>query len=126
MQTLTFTAELVIETCWCGMRHAVPRELVEHMRRQHADGETQTGVYCPVGHMWVIAGEGRATRLRRQLDELGAQLTATADQLAAAQREAVRHRKRTAAGVCPACKRSFVQLARHIKNQHPNYEAGES
>ncbi len=35
-----------------------------------------------------------------------------------------RHQKRTKAGVCPCCNRSFVALARHMKTKHPTY-AGE-
>ena len=125
--TFTYAGELVIEVCWCGMRHAVPRELVDHLRQQHKDGRPQTAIHCPLGHTWIIAGEGKAALLRKELDEVEAQLLATQDQLAAAEREAKRQAKRTAAGVCPCCKRSFVQLSRHIKTKHPDYEtAGPS
>jgi hypothetical protein len=30
-----------------------------------------------------------------------------------------RIQKRTAAGVCPCCNRTFQQLARHMKTRHP-------
>lgn len=119
--TLTYTGQLVVTTCWCGMRHAVPQELINHQRKEHNDGRPMTSIYCPLGHSWVLAGDGKAVHLQRQLDETAAQLTATRDQLAAAEREARRHAKRAAAGVCPCCKRSFVQLARHMRGQHPDY-----
>lgn len=44
-----------------------------------------------------------------------------AARLAEAAREAERLRRRTAAGVCPCCNRSFVQLARHMKTKHPDH-----
>lgn len=33
-----------------------------------------------------------------------------------------RLKNRIAAGVCPCCQRTFVNLARHMKGQHPNYK----
>lgn len=120
-ETLTYTGELVVETCWCGISHAVPRQLRDHMNRQHHDGEKQEGIYCPLGHIWVFSGEPRVKVLGRQLAEAEAQLTATRDQLAAAEREQGRERKRAARGVCPCCKRSFVNVARHVHGQHPDY-----
>ena len=46
MNTLSYSAQLVIERCWCGIRHAIPAEL-QQQARDH--GET---VYCPLGHRW--------------------------------------------------------------------------
>lgn len=120
-EVLTYQAELVVETCWCGMRHAVPRELVNHQRHEHEEERPQPSIYCPLGHEWIRRDKSKVSRLREELTEIEAQLMATQDQLAAANREAARQRKRAAAGVCPCCKRSFVQLGRHMKNQHPDY-----
>jgi hypothetical protein len=122
-EKLTYAGELTVQACWCGMRHAVPTELVEHMRYQHDDGREQTAIHCPLGHAWILRGESKAKRLDRELAETKAQLLATRDQLAAAERETKRQAKRASAGVCPCCQRSFVQLARHMKNQHPDYES---
>jgi hypothetical protein len=119
--TLTYTGQLSVEVCWCGIHHAVPTELVEMQRRQFRDGERQTDIYCPLGHMWIRAGEGQAIRLQRALDEAKTQLVATRDQLQAAEREAARQRRRAAKGICPCCKRSFVNVTRHLAGQHPNY-----
>lgn len=115
------TTELVVETCWCGMPHAVPVALVNEQRRQHDDGDTVTGIYCPLGHVWVPSGEPKIKAARVRIAELEASLLATRDQLDTANTEMAKHRKRTANGVCPCCKRSFVQLARHMKSQHPDY-----
>lgn len=115
------TVELVIETCWCGMAHAVPAALVKEQRRQHDDGASVTGIYCPLGHVWVPSGEPKIKAVRERVKELEASLLATRDQLDTATADLAKHRKRTANGVCPCCHRSFAQLARHIRGQHPEY-----
>jgi len=132
--TQTFTGTLaIIECCNChthfGITQAMKTALVE----------TANTFYCPAGHPQHFT-ESEATRLKRQIS----QLTARNDQLdAAVQRE----RERTAAaykreerqrrctiaqkaaktrlknrvmnGVCPCCNRSFLNLQRHMKTQHP-------
>src|SRR6266568_3101123 len=122
--TRTYTETVVLEevTCKsCGITHAVPQRLLE--------GLQQTGgyYYCPNGHRWGW-GESDADRLRQQLKaeqgqrkKVEAQLVAAQDQLQATEREALRHKKRVANGVCPCCQRTFVQLQRHMKTQHPDY-----
>lgn len=136
MSTLTHTTTLVVETCWCGMAHAVPEELVDHQQRQHRDGVQQTGIYCPLGHVWVRSGKGEAERQRERAAQLERNLqvareTAAAERdlredterrLAAQKGATTRAKKRHAAGVCPCCKRSFAQLRRHIASQHPEYD----
>ena len=32
-----------------------------------------------------------------------------------------RQRKRAAAGMCPCCRRTFENVARHMESQHPGY-----
>ena len=48
--TIEFTDKLVVVTCWCGINHAVPEDLRNHQRRQHDNGQSVTGIYCPLGH----------------------------------------------------------------------------
>lgn len=129
MASLTYTTHLVVVTCWCGTPHAVPQTLRDKQERDHRDGCTQTGIYCPLGHSYIIAGEGEAARLERQLKaerERAARLAAQRDQAEASARAhkgaATRARKRAAAAVCPCCKRSFVQLRRHMETKHPDYD----
>lgn len=38
-----------------------------------------------------------------------------------AEAELQRHKTRTQNGVCPCCKRTFKQLAAHMKTKHPHY-----
>lgn len=44
---------------------------------------------------------------------------------AAAKGQVTKLKNRAAAGVCPCCNRTFVQLARHMKTKHPTFKAGE-
>ena len=121
-KTYTETVMLQEVTCKsCGITHAIPVRLIE--------GLLQTGGYyfCPNGHQWGW-GESEAARLKKQLvqeqeqsKQVKTELLRTQDQLEASIRELRRHKKRIANGVCPCCHRSFVQLQRHIKTQHPEY-----
>ncbi len=127
LATLTYSGQLVVCVCWCGMYHAVPEELRAHQLRQHRDGKRQTDIYCPLGHTYTVAGEGEAARLERQLKlarDRAASLAAQRDQAQASANAykgaAARARKRAAAAVCPCCKRSFIQLRRHMESKHPD------
>ena len=60
--TLTYTGELVITTCWCGITMALPGDLYEHA------GRTGAACYCPLGHSW-IRGNNMAKRLKEAEDE---------------------------------------------------------
>jgi DNA repair exonuclease SbcCD ATPase subunit len=111
------------------MRHAIPEELQNFQRRQHANGQRQTDIYCPLGHAYVKAGKGEAEKLRESLErerERAARMAAERDQAQASARSykgvATKARKRAAAAVCPCCNRSFVQLRRHMETQHPDYD----
>lgn len=128
--TITFTGELSIEVCWCGITHAVPKQMVDRMRRQRDNGETQTAAYCPLGHTWILPGESKVEIERRRAENLRAQLTHTRDQLQAEKRshsatrgQLTKTKKRAAASVCPVdgCQRSFVQMERHLRSQHPEF-----
>lgn len=120
--TLTYSGELVVETCWCGIAHAVPRALIDEQNRQHRNGETQLGIFCPLGHTWVHAGKSELEREQERRKALEAQLSTTRDELAATRTELATTKHRVARGVCPCCKRSYVNVARHMAGQHPNYE----
>lgn len=118
-RTISYTEKLVVEVCWCGMHHAVPAGLSQNARTHG------TRVHCPLGHGWSYS-ETDLDRATKQLASRTAQLdqeTARADAaVAKAKRleaEAKRLQKRAAAGVCPCCNRTFQNVARHMKTQHP-------
>lgn len=117
----------------CGVVFGVTEAVMDIRREDHA------WWYCPNGHEWHFGGENTEEKLRRELQEERDRL---ADRLA---REVSRHdqtradrdraegslratkgvvtkiKKRVAAGVCPCCNRSFQDLARHMKGQHPEW-----
>jgi hypothetical protein len=121
MPTITYTARLITDSCWCGIEFAMP----EQLHRQFAEeGKT---VYCPLGHTCVVK-ETETVRLRKQLAAEQSRATALRDQLGAADRtnsalrgQITKAKKRAAGGACPCCNRTFVQLARHMTTKHPDY-----
>lgn len=112
----------------CGVDFAAPARLLKSRREKGGD------FYCPNGHVLVFT-ESEVDRLRKQAKSLEARLTssrdqqrATRDELAAAERlrsalrgVVTRERNRVARGVCPCCSRTFLDLARHMAGQHPEY-----
>lgn len=126
--TLTYTGELIITSCWCGIRVAIPKSLYREARERGHE------VYCPIGHTFVW-NETEADRLRAEVERLANQkrwanerLAAERDlrqhterQLSAQKGATTRAKKRAAAALCPCCNRSFVQLRRHLATKHPDY-----
>jgi hypothetical protein len=122
-RTIEYTQVLETTVCWCGINYAVPANLLRHA---HNDGQT---IYCPLGHS-VHWTETEAMRLKKKLDQaeaLAASRLARIDQErashAATKGQLTKVRKRAANGVCPCCNRSFVNVARHVKTQHPDHIA---
>lgn len=112
----------------CGVTWAMPAPL---RSARLSDGKS---FFCPNGHERVFRDTEEA-RLRRALDaerrarERSEELRKAA--LKEAEHNAIEWRKsktrlrtmreRVKHGVCPCCKRSFVQLARHMATQHPDF-----
>lgn len=120
--------ELVVVRCWCGVQHAVPASLRSLQQRQHLDARPQQEIYCPLGHTHVIAGEGKAAKLERELQRERARHDQTKAERDAAERSRraikgahTRTKNRVAKGICPCCNRHFANLQRHMENQHPDY-----
>lgn len=117
----------------CGGTYAIN----ERYRAQKA--QEGGGWHCPYcqGSWGYFGDHNENARLKRELaaqkkrTEWAEQATKQAQQRAdswklreRAQRAAkTRIKKRVAAGVCPCCTRSFANLARHMKGQHPDYAA---
>lgn len=140
MSTVSVDVNLAIETCYrCGLVFGLPDYMQARCRR---DGAT---FYCPNGHGQVYAepevdrlkqeikkAKQEAARLRGYLDQTEAQLAdeqgsrRLAERRAAAARgQVTKIKKRVANGVCPCCQRTFADLARHMKGQHPDWEQQE-
>lgn len=130
---IEFTDTLVVVTCWCGINHAVPRDLRNFQLRQHRDGQRVTSIFCPLGHSHAPAGKSEAEKLREQKDRLEARHRALADQLEAETRshratkgQLTKVKKRIGKGVCPGCNRHFADVERHMATQHPDLAGGAS
>lgn len=108
----------------CAVWHTVP-EIVHDHHREHGGFH-----HCPNGHSygWKTGAEQRREEeIRRERDRLKQDAARLADEVAAerkraeeAEKRIVQIRRRAAAGVCPCCNRTFVNVQRHMKTKHPN------
>jgi len=119
------------------MPHAVPKALYDYQRGRFHDGKLVDPIYCPVGHRWypkgtpeveklkerLLAQEGQTLREQQRHDQTKAELRETEQRRRAEKAAKTRIKNRVANGVCPCCRRSFSNLANHMKNQHPDFKA---
>jgi uncharacterized Zn finger protein (UPF0148 family) len=128
----TFT-ETIVETftvvsCYtCGARFGIGSQLYRRVVKD-ADGT----VYCPACGNQTCWRESEAQKRIKELERKLEWEVAQAAQQKAAREKAeasliatkgvvTRMKKRTAAGVCPCCNRTFRQLASHMATQHPDF-----
>lgn len=109
----------------CGVRYAMPSALYNHQRLE--------GGYhhCPNGHTQGWSKEDSEIEvMRRERDRAKQQVARVEDEkreevakrIAAEARE-TRLKKRTAAGTCPCCQRTFSNMNTHMRKQHPQFVA---
>jgi hypothetical protein len=121
----TYTKYITLEEtscCECGVTFAVPDTWLAKRR------ENGSGFYCPNGHGLAFK-KSEAAKLREQLEAEQRRVIRISNERDAAERSAsafkgqvTKIKKRAAVGVCPCCNRSFVQLERHMKSKHPDFE----
>lgn len=128
---ISFTVVLTDINCGqCGGTYAI-NERFRKQREVYGDGW-----HCPYCQCsWGYFTNSENARLKKEIEDekkrtqaalaraneaavRAAQATADA---AAADRKLKRHLKRTVAGVCPCCNRTFQQLQRHMKTKHPDF-----
>lgn len=121
----------------CGKCGAVYALSERYRQKCYQDGTGWHCPYCQVG--WGYLGNTEVKRLQAELrdvqrskqwaEERAARLeqrAVTAEHQARAQKAAkTRLKNRIGAGVCPCCTRSFENLQRHMKNQHPEFRTAE-
>jgi len=129
------------QCCQCGEPMAMTEATHQTLKRSGAI------FYCTFGHQQVFAtGPTEADKLRREHDRLkqeNARLeeyrlaaeraeqaalehaAAQARRAAAARGQVTRLKNRAAAGVCPCCNRTFVNLQRHMASKHAGFVAEE-
>lgn len=117
----------------CYVHFGMPAGMIAKRRE---DGHA---FYCPNGHQMSFT-ESDLVKMRRERDRLKQDAARLEQQNAEARQrlqrawedldveakarkkaetEVKRQKKRAAAGVCPCCSRSFVDLARHMSSKHP-------
>ncbi len=133
VQIITFTASLESIECFkCGVTFAFP----SNMMRTARDRGSELTFYCPNGHpqSFIVT---EVEKLRRALERKEAELAQAkrevefqrtlkdqAERATRTQKAAnTRLQRRIGVGVCPCCKRSFRQVADHIRTKHPEYLA---
>lgn len=116
--TMSYTETLTVTSCWCGIHLAIPDNLHAYALRHK--GKV---IFCPLGHEFVFNDtteerlrreREKSARLQANLDQARASLTAQK----AATTRAANKLKRVHVGVCPECKRTFQNLARHMETKH--------
>lgn len=117
--TVTFVTE---DCCQCSVPFAMTKEF--HDRKVNDHGL----FYCPSGHSQRYTGKTEAQKLREQVERLEVQRDHAREEsrrarlaTSAAKGQLTKAKNRAAKGVCPhpECKRSFADVARHVKSQHP-------
>jgi hypothetical protein len=116
--SITETITLATEQCYkCGITFAMPEQFQKNCQR---DGET---FYCPNGH-----GQVYGDTTRKQLEDAKKRLSQKEFELMternlhlATQKKLNNLKKRVSKGVCPCCHRQFVNMTRHMENQHPEF-----
>jgi len=115
---------IVVHCPKCWIEYGIPDALDKRLLEARAN----LSVYCPNGHTWYYTGEREADALRRERDVIkqqNARLHEEARQAIqarnVAQADLRRHKTRTKAGLCPCCNRSFVNMQRHMKTKHPDF-----
>jgi hypothetical protein len=136
MATLIREQLLVTETCCnCGVLFAWPQELQQKALEER--GPRGRSFYCPNGHAQHFTGKTEEEKLREQLEAKQRSLEwswreneRVRDQRDCAERSAAaykghvtRLRNRISNGVCPVadCKRSFINVRRHIATMHKDW-----
>lgn len=112
------------ECCSCHMIWWMPKSF----NQQCLEQKPTKSFYCPAGHQQHYKGESdldKERRLRQRAEQQQARLieeAAEADrERKKAKRALMRHKKRSAAGLCPCCNRTFSNMTRHMKSEHPDY-----
>lgn len=113
----------VEQCCKCGMSFAMTTDF----RRRRLDD--RQNFYCPSGHAQHYTGKTEAQKLKDELERSKQMLDAAQSRAATAERErehvAKAHKKmraRVMNGVCPCCNRTFQNLLRHMKSEHPEFK----
>lgn len=121
----TATIEMAQIQCYeCSMPFWVPK----YFQAQCLERKAGKSFFCPNGHRQHYTGESdleKERRARQRAEQENARLAEQAVKAERAREQAEaslrRHQRRAAAGACPCCKRTFSNMARHMKSKHPDF-----
>lgn len=130
---LKFNYELqTVECADCSLVFAISGEFIAKRRRDHSTW------YCPSGHSNYYPDKSDIEKLQNQLAQKERSLewerarATTAEKnaehterrLRATKAVVTKTKQRIARGKCPRCSHTFVDLEKHMTNQHPDYCKG--
>lgn len=136
--TILYSGTLVVTSCWCGIKLAVPNDLYDIAQRNGT-----TAIYCPLGHTFIF-GDAENARLKKEKVALERRLEGVRNSERAAWRQAdiawseerrarrsaaavrghlTRMRNKIANGVCPVpnCRRHFDNVQDHLRGVHATW-----
>jgi hypothetical protein len=118
LSTITYSETLITTHCYCGIAVAIPENLHRWMHES-----SDNSCYCPNGHQFHFGDtyKQKYERERRRAEANRDLLAAEERSHAATRGHLTRAKKRSAAGTCPCCNRTFKQLSRHMKVRHPEF-----
>lgn len=105
----------------CGIHYAIDKTVMDYKFGLPAD-DNQMVWYCPNGHN-LIFRESDLDRQRRRAERAEQEQARLADELRLSEKREKKLKRRSAAAMCPCCKRSFSNMLRHIKHMHPEFVA---
>ena len=122
---------LVFVQCYsCAVEYAIPEQIDEAGLRARDSGGRD--IYCPNGHCWQYTGETEAQKQRRRAERLEQRLAQRDDEIRDLERavsaqkgNVTKLKRRAAAGTCPCCQRTFMNVNAHLANKHPEFVEGQ-
>lgn len=119
---------MVTEECLtCGMSFAMTEDFRSKRLKDHKN------FYCPSGHTQYFSADSAEDKLRREnqrllqgraqlqdvISDKNKEINYQKNKVRAEKGAKTKIKRRIAHGNCPNCKRSFSNLERHMKSQHP-------
>lgn len=119
--SVSYTQEFIVQltTINCGNCGGVYAINEVYRQKQERDAGSWNCPYCKIG--WGYK-ETEVSRLKKQITERDRRI-ANKRRRRAENGAKTRLKNRINAGTCPCCDQSFVDLAEHMTNVHPDFAA---
>jgi hypothetical protein len=124
LASVKFEVQLTDINCGeCGGTYAI-NERFRQQKQQNGGGWTCPYCKCNWGFFGKTEAQKLADQLKAEQERRTAALARENEERARAdkaERALKMHKKRVKNGTCPCCKRTFVQLQRHMAAKHPGF-----